>query len=271
MALKPYENPHATFLNGLQNYVFLIWALTVRAIREESGGAALGMLKGILMALAFCLAFYFIMTLFGLAALTVRGDMMIFILIGIGFFFAAKMTMMAALKGMNNSWDMAAHPHLSPVLFVYANSLGCFYNYFTAIVILFVGNGLVKGEFLLHEPVMFFPLFFITWLCGVGAGMLLGFMAFYFSWFQIFKRIFIKLLFFTSGKFTNANALPNDALPFFTWNPLFHLIDQMRGAAFINYVPQKTNLTYPIIVCFLLLVFGHILHDYMIRHRNVMT
>jgi ABC-type polysaccharide/polyol phosphate export permease len=268
---KPYENPHATFWNGVQNFAFLMWALTVRSIREESGGPALGMLKGIGMALAFCLLFYFIMTFMGLTSLAVRGNLMIFIIIGIGFFFAAKMTMTGALSAMTASWEMAAHPHLSPVLFVYAKSLAVFYNYFVAIVILFLGNGLINGSFELQTPILFFPLFTLGWLCGMGAGMVLGFMVFYFSWAAMFKRIFMKMMFLTSGKFMNANVIPNEALPFFSWNPLFHLIDQMRGAAFVNYTPLKTNMVYPIIVTFFLLVAGHILHDYMLRHRNVMT
>ena len=268
---KPYENPNATFWNGFQNYCFLMWALTVRTIREESGGPAIGLLRGIGMALFFCLIFYFVMTFLRLTSLAVRGDLMVFIIIGIGFFFAAKMTMMAALQGMTNSWDMAAHPHLSPVLFVYAKSLAVFYNYFIAIVILFIGNGLINGVFELQTPILFFPLFTLGWLCGMGAGMVLGFMVFYFWWATVFKRVFLKIMFITSGKFTNANVIPNDALPFFTWNPMFHLIDQMRGAAFVNYTPQNTNMVYPIIVTFFLVVGGHILHDYMLRHRNVMT
>ena len=100
MTIKPYENPHATLWNGFLNYSFLMWALTVRELRQASGGAVLGILRGILMAAAFCLAFYFIMTFFGLGGLTVRGDMMVFILIGAGFFFTMKMTMMR-LDGQN--------------------------------------------------------------------------------------------------------------------------------------------------------------------------
>lgn len=271
MAFRPYENPHATFINGLQNYSFLIWALTVRSIRESSNGAMIGFLRGVLMALAFCLAFYFIMTFIGLAGLTVRGDLMVFILIGVGFFFTMKMAMMAAIKAMQRSWGLTQHPHLSPVLIVYAECLAVLYNWTLAILFIFIGNGLVKGTFYLQEPIMFFPLFFLTWLTGLAVGMVMGFLLYYFSWFAIFKRILFKLLFFSSGKFMNANVIPNDMLPFFLWNPIFHLIDQMRDAAFVNYTAHKTNLTYPIIVCFLLLVMGHILHDYMIRNRNEMS
>lgn len=271
MPLKPYENPNATLLNGALNYGFLIWALIVRNLREASGGAAVGFLRGILMALAFCLAFYFLMTYFGLTGLTVRGDLMVFILIGVGFFFAMKFTMTEAMRAMQSSWNMAAHPHLSPILFVYANSLSMGYNWFVAIVVIFIGNSLVTGEFELQKPIMFFPIFFLCWLTGMGIGMLLGFLMFFFSWFMMVKRILFKLMFFTSGKFTNANLIPADVLPMFLWNPLFHLIDQMRDAAFVNYTAHHTNLVYPTICCFAILALGHILYDYMLRIRNVMS
>ncbi len=43
-----------------------------------------------------------------------------------------------------------------------------------------------------------------------------------------------------------ANTLPTFMLPYFEWNPLFHIIDQMRGYAFINYVPHNSSLAYPV-------------------------
>ena len=271
MALRPYENPHATLFNGLLNFAFLIWALTVRSLREASGGAMLGVMKGVMMAAAFCIAFYILMNFFGLAGLTVRGDMMVFILIGVGYFFMMKFTMMAAMQAMQRSWGMAQHPHLSPVIFVYADCLGILYNWTIAIMVIFLANGLIKGEFSIQEPIMFFPTFFLCWLIGVGVGMVIGFMLFYFSWFIMVKRILFKLMFFTSGKFTNANLIPGDLLPVFLWNPLFHLIDQMRDAAFVNYTAHHTNMIYPAIVSFLFIWIGHVLHDYMLRNRNVMT
>ena len=271
MARKPYENPNATLLTGLLNYLFLIWALVVRNLREASGGAAIGFLKGVGMALAFCMIFYVIMKFFGLGGLTVRGDMMVFILIGVGFFFAMKFTMMASMKAMQSSWQMAAHPHLSPILFVYADSLATFYNWFLAIVVIFIGNSLVTGHIELETPILFFPIFFLTWLTGVGVGMILGFLLFYFPWAMLLKRVLFKLMFFTSGKFTNANVLPGEMLAIMKWNPLFHLIDQMRDAAFVNYTAHHTNMIYPTLFCFVLLFIGHLLYDYMLRRRNVMS
>lgn len=271
MATRPYENPHATFFNGLLNYGYLLFVLVVRSIRQESGGALIGFLRGVLMALGFCIIFYVFITFFGLAGLTVRGDTMIFILIGVGFFFAMKFTMAKAMGAMKSSWKMAAHPHLSPILFVYADSIAMFYNWFLAIVVIFFGNSLYTGKMELEEPIMFFPIFFLTWLIGVAVGMIVGYLLVEFSWARMLKRVLFKAMFFTSGKFTNANVLPGEMLAVMKWNPLFHLIDQMRGAAFVNYNAKHTNMVYPTVVCFVLLVVAHLLYDYMLRRRNVMT
>ena len=61
---------------------------------------------------------------------------------------------------------------------------------------------------------------------------------------------------FASGKMFVANQLPVTLVAIFTWNPLFHIIDQGRGYIFINYNPLKSNLEYPIIVSVILLVIG---------------
>ena len=55
------------------------------------------------------------------------------------------------------------------------------------------------------------------------------------------------------------------------WNPLFHLIDQMREAAFVNYTAHHTNMVYPTICCFGLLLLGHLLYSYLQANLNVMT
>jgi ABC-type polysaccharide/polyol phosphate export permease len=49
-----------------------------------------------------------------------------------------------------------------------------------------------------------------------------------------------------SGKMFVANSLPGSVLVMFTWNPLFHVIDQARGFAFIDYQPRNSDLFYPL-------------------------
>jgi len=49
-----------------------------------------------------------------------------------------------------------------------------------------------------------------------------------------------------SGKMFVANMLPGSMLVMFDWNPLFHAIDQARGAVFINYTPRFTDPDFPL-------------------------
>ena len=71
--------------------------------------------------------------------------------------------------------------------------------------------------------------------------------------------VFTRVMFVTSGKFFVANAVPGWVRFYFDWNPLFHLVDQLRGAVFVNYTARQTSLEYPMAVAFALLVLGHML------------
>ena len=59
-----------------------------------------------------------------------------------------------------------------------------------------------------------------------------------------------------SGKMFVANLMPTFMLHMFSWNPLFHIIDQTRGFAFINYSPRNSSLTYPVYAMLALLMIG---------------
>ena len=59
-----------------------------------------------------------------------------------------------------------------------------------------------------------------------------------------------------SGKMFVANAMPTAVLAFFSWNPLFHTIDQGRGYVFLNYAPRYTNMEYPIYVLMVCMMIG---------------
>ena len=65
-----------------------------------------------------------------------------------------------------------------------------------------------------------------------------------------------------SGKMVLANTLPPTMLALFDWNPLFHIIDQARGFAFINYNPRNSNLDYPITLTIVFFVLGLIIQYY---------
>ena len=65
------------------------------------------------------------------------------------------------------------------------------------------------------------------------------------------------------------NSLPFTMLPFFTWNPLFHIIDQARGFIFINYNLHFSNSAYAFYVGTVLIMIGFIAEGYTRRHASL--
>ncbi len=63
---------------------------------------------------------------------------------------------------------------------------------------------------------------------------------------MLVQTVFSTLNMVASGKMFVANSLPGSVLIMFTWNPLFHVIDQARGFAFINYQPRNSDPLYPL-------------------------
>jgi len=60
----------------------------------------------------------------------------------------------------------------------------------------------------------------------------------------------------TSGKMIPANMMSTKMVAFFDWNPIFHTIDQARGAAFVNYLPRNSNMDYTLWFVAITLILG---------------
>ncbi len=66
-----------------------------------------------------------------------------------------------------------------------------------------------------------------------------------------------------------ANTLPVHMVAMFSWNPLYHIIDQGRGHIFVNYNPLKSSLMYPIVVSLIITVIGIMLVAKSARHMSL--
>ena len=53
-----------------------------------------------------------------------------------------------------------------------------------------------------------------------------------------------------------AAYLPASLVGWFDWNPLFHCIDQMRLAVFINYSREVSSIEYPLYFTLAFLIIG---------------
>ncbi len=194
-------------------------------------------------------AFYLFSTVFHMNSNMIRGDLLIFLITGV-FVFGLHVKSVGAILDVKPGRSFVA------------GALGCLYtqSYSLAIVV-----GLYT---LLLQPVSLHHLsgvvagVLLSWLSGVGIGLvfraikvrsrrLAGLLA------QIYSRFNM----FASGQMFVANMLPAYVLSFFKWNPLFHIVDQTRGAAFLNYTPWYSNWTFPCIATFLVLLLGLLIDE----------
>ena len=65
-----------------------------------------------------------------------------------------------------------------------------------------------------------------------------------------------------------ANLVPGNMRVFMDWNPLFHLLDYGRDAAFQNYSARTTDLSYAIYVYLAIFVLAMLVEAHVRRHYS---
>ena len=115
----------------------------------------------------------------------------------------------------------------------------------------------------LIEPIVFYNskgfmfFFLIAWPSRVSIGLLfLALSPFAPSIIELISTLYRPANMLFSGKTVLASTLLGFILPMFTWNPLFHAIDQARGYTFINYNLRVTDISYPILLSFIFLIIS---------------
>ncbi|MEM8870371.1 MAG: ABC transporter permease [Pseudomonadota bacterium] len=228
-------------------FIELLYHSVVREVRLISGNAALGLAMSVMRTLAMVAAFYLMFTALGMRASIIRGDIVMFLVSGIMLFLMHNSAISKTLAAGSVVSPIMMHAPVTSALTILASTLADFYMFVLSTMVIFAGFYMLRGELEIYQPADLLLPFFLSWTSGVIIGM-------FFLLVKPFAPNLVKIisLFYqranmvTSGKFFVANVLPAMVLPYFAWNPLFHTIDQARGAIFVNYVPTNSSLAYPI-------------------------
>lgn len=238
-------------------FVELTYYTIIREVRSESGNAALGIVTAIMRVLMMVMIFYFMYEMIGLRGSIIRGDTLLFLVGGILLFFMHNNAISRTISAGSVVSPMMQHAPMTPTLMIISSALAGLYLHVLAALIIFLGIYLINGELDIYDPAGVALPFFLAWASGVIIGLLfLLIKPFAPRGMKILSTVYQRANMITSGKFFVANMLPNMVLPYFIWNPLFHAIDQARGAMFVNYFPHKTNLEYPVMFCVIGLLIG---------------
>lgn len=251
-----------TVLGGALRLMEVLKATIVHSIRHETSRSSLGFVAALIRPLVLLACFLVIFEISGFRGITIRGSTVTFLLTGIFCFLVHIGTLQKVAQAIRRSRTTLHRTPTALFVQVMAQALAALYlHLFAALVIMLVAElaGFHLG--IRHPQGLILP-YLLSWASGMGMGMILmaiGYSAPLSA--DLIGTIYIRLQFFTSGKFWAANVIPAGLADYAQWNPLFHIIDQMRGAAFVNYFPKYTSLEYPLVFTGLVLLLGFMLES----------
>lgn len=235
----------------------LIFHVAVRDIRKTNSNAFMGLIVNLLQSCMMLFTFTFMFYILGMRGSAVRGDYMLYMMSGIFVYMTHVKTLRAVAKAEGATSAMMKHAPMNTVVAICGQALAALYQQvLSAAVMLFIYHTLFN-RIEVEYPIYAFCMLLLAWLYGIGVGMIFKAAT---PWapdlFRVLTTVYSSVNIIASGKMFLANALPTRIMFWFSWNPLFHIIDQSRGFVFLNYNPHYTSLLYPVTVSFILILLG---------------
>ncbi len=235
----------------------LIYHVTVYDLRKDHRNAVIGLLLTVVQSMLFVVGFLGMYMLIGVKNSPIRGDFIIYIMSGI-FLFMIHTQTAGAVSAAGNSVDaMVKHGPMNTAVLICGAALAVLYRQTFAIFVLLSAYHALFAPIHLEDPLACYAMVLLAWFYGICIGLL--FLSIRIWWPQggkIITQLYQRVNMIASGKMFVANTLPAFMLHFFAWNPLFHMIDQTRGYAFINYTPHNSSLDYAIYVTLAMMMIG---------------
>lgn len=225
----------------------LVYHASVRAIRKSHGNAVMGLIINILQSVMLVGVFYGVFLLLGFGERGIRGDFLLYIMTGVFLFMCHVKAMMAVVQSEGPTSPMMKHAPMNTYVAIGAAALSTLYiQVLSMLVVLFLYHA-AWTPIEVYDPLGALLMLLLGWLSGVALGLLfLAIKPWAPNFVQIVAQFYSRANMFASGKMFVANLLPGYLLPYFDWNPLFHVIDQARGFTFLNYSPNYTSVSYAV-------------------------
>ncbi|PID35275.1 MAG: ABC transporter permease [Rhodobacterales bacterium] len=248
----------------------VIYYATARSVRKTHPNAFIGLAINMFQTMMLVSVFYVMFVLLGMRGIAVRGDFLVYIMSGIFLYMTQNKALGAVIGSEGPTSPMMQHAPMSTFIAIVSAALGTLYiQVLSAVVVLFIYDAWT-GAVEINDPVGTFSMLLLAWFVGASIGMCFLALKPWFPQFAgIASTIFMRANMLASGKMFLANSMPYYMLKMFDWNPLFHIIDQARGFAFINYNPHYSNTTYPLIVACIMLTLGFMGESYTRKHASM--
>lgn len=258
---------NGNWLESSFTLIELIYHSAIRSVRNSHGNAIIGLLMNLMQTLMLVGVFYGMYLFVGFASGGIRGDFMLYLMTGVFLFMCHVKAMGAVVASEGPTSAMMKHAPMNTIVSIGAAALGELYTQILSMVVVLFIYHAAWEPLVIHDTLGAILMMLLSWFSGVAVGMVfLAAKPWSPKGVMLVSQIYSRTNMFASGKMFVANTLPGMMLPYFTWNPLFHTIDQARGFAFLNYNPHYTNVIYPLAISFALLLVG-LMGEFYTRRR----
>ncbi|MFD2738351.1 ABC transporter permease [Sulfitobacter aestuarii] len=266
---KPIRKPRGRFASAI-GIAELVYHSVVRSVRKTHNNAFMAIAMNMLQAVIFIAAFYVMFTVLGLRGAAIRGDFLVYIMSGIFLYLTHTKALGAVVGSEGPASAMMQHAPMTTIISIASAAVGALYiQVLSLVTILFVYH-VAFTPLQVEQPFAAFGMLLIAWFTGCALGLVLLAVKPWFPTFvSLFYTIYQRANMIASGKMFLANTLPGFMLAMFDWNPLFHVIDQARGFAFINYNPRYSTWEYAFWVGVVLLIIGLMGEFYTRKHASL--
>jgi ABC-type polysaccharide/polyol phosphate export permease len=245
----------------------LIFHNTVRHVRKTHGNPLLGLVINMMQTVILVLVFVFMFSILGMRGNAIRGDFILYIMTGVFLFLTHNKALGDVAGSETATSPMMQHAPMNTAIAITSAALSSLYLQVLSVVVILTAYSLGWGNVTFQYLPGVFLMLLMAWFSGVAIGMVLLAMR---PWFpqltKIVQTIYTRANMITSGKMFVANQTPGYILAMFSWNPLFHCIDQARGFTFVNYTPHYSSVMYPIVFSLILITIG-LLAEFFTRTR----
>jgi ABC-type polysaccharide/polyol phosphate export permease len=248
----------------------VVYHSIVRSARSGHRNAIVALLLNMMQGVMLVGMFFLFFRVLGMRSSPIRGDMLLFLITGV-FLFLTHIKAVKEVAGAGSSTSaMMLHGPMNTIIAIIAAAMACLYQQFLTLVFVLGIYHAAFAPVVIDDPIPAFGFFLLAWFTGCTMGLL--FLALR-PWFPKFTTILMQLYrrsnMIFSGKMVVVNTMPAHLLPFFEWNPLFHTIDQIRGAVFLHYNPHVTSTTYPLYLALVCLMIGLMGEFFSRQHASV--
>ncbi len=250
--------------------VSVIYHTIVQNIRGGNRNAVVGLLMIIIRSAIMVGVFYAMFVLIGVRSSPIRGDFILYIMSGVFLYMTHVMTVRQLARAISPTQPTMLHGPMNTIVALAASTLSMLYQKTVAIGVMLLLYHLLINPITIDQPIQAYGMLLIAWGSGVAVGLIFGVLT---PWFPnaapLVMMFYIRANMLASGKMFLANTLPLSMVAIFSWNPLFHAIDQARGFVFLHYTPMNSEIAYPVIVTLVLLLIGLMGEFFSRQHASI--